>query len=85
MAASLGFQVNAFTLFLRHYTMARKTNQTGFGEKYTSETKRVINKDGSFNVIKLGAAKQSLYQYLIAIGWMKFSLWVFACIRAKRK
>lgn len=58
--------------------MARKTNQTGFGEKYTSETKRVINQDGSFNVIKIGAQKQSLYQYLIAIGWLKFGLWVFA-------
>lgn len=58
--------------------MARKTNQTGFGEKYQGEAKRVINPDGSFNVIKLGARHKSLYQYLIGIGWLKFSLWVFA-------
>lgn len=56
--------------------MAKKTNRSGFGEKYSSQTKRVINPDGSFNVIKVGAEKQSLYQYLIGIGWGRFSLWV---------
>jgi inward rectifier potassium channel len=58
--------------------MAKKTNRTGFGEKYSAQTKRVINPDGSFNVIKIGAEKQSLYQYLIGIGWGKFALWVLA-------
>lgn len=57
--------------------MARKTNQTGFGEKYNTSTKRVINTDGSFNVIKDGAEHRSVYQYLIGIGWGKFMLIVF--------
>lgn len=56
--------------------MAKKTNRSGFGEKYDAKTKRVINADGSFNVLKLGAEKQSLYQYLIGISWLKFTLWV---------
>ncbi len=58
--------------------MAKKTNRSGFGEKYTNKTKRVINDDGSFNVVKIGAQKKSLYQYLIGIGWGKFSLMVLA-------
>jgi inward rectifier potassium channel len=58
--------------------MAHKTNKTGFGEKYTTYTKRIINKDGSFNVIKEGGTKPSLYQHLLQISWAKFSLYVFA-------
>ncbi len=56
--------------------MAKKTDQSGFGEKYTSRAKRVINSDGSFNVIKRGAEPQSIYQYLISISWGKFMLLV---------
>lgn len=56
--------------------MAKKTNQTGFGEKLTGNTKRVINKDGSFNVLRLGAQHRSIYQYLIGISWGRFSLFV---------
>lgn len=58
--------------------MATKTNQTGFGEKYQSSTKRVINKDGSFNIIKEGAERRSLYQYLIEVSWGRFWLYVIA-------
>jgi len=56
--------------------MAKKTNQSGFGEKYATKTKRVINPDGTFNVIKRGVEPQSIYQYLISVSWGKFMLLV---------
>lgn len=56
--------------------MARKTNQTGFGEKYSTSTKRIINSDGSFNIIKEGVQHRSIYQYLIGISWGRFLLLV---------
>ena len=47
----------------------------GFGSKASNQTKRLINKDGSFNVERRGLPlKQSLsfYHSLLTISWMKF-------------
>lgn len=52
--------------------MARRVEDPGLGLKYSSRTKRVINKDGSFNVYRIGANSRSLYQYLIYASWFKF-------------
>lgn len=51
-----------------------RSNDPGFGEKYFSETKRLINKNGSFNIIKKGAGftPRDIYQFLINISWPKF-------------
>ncbi len=52
--------------------MARKIEDPGLGLKFNEKTKRVINKDGSFNVYRIGADNRSLYQYLIRTSWFRF-------------
>lgn len=54
--------------------MQIRSDDPGFGEKYFSQTQRLINKDGSFNIIKKGAGftPRDIYQYLINISWPKF-------------
>ena len=51
----------------------------GLGEKYSNVTKRVINKDGTFNVDKKGISfsYRDAYQYLINISWTKFFFFIF--------
>ena len=46
----------------------------GLGEKYAARTKRVINKDGSFNVNRVGTDVQSIYQRMINMSWGRFIL-----------
>ncbi len=50
----------------------------GLGAKYSKRTKRLINKDGSFNVVRegVGLSTRNTYHYLINISWGKFLLWV---------
>jgi len=58
--------------------MEQQTIDPGTGEKYFGKTKRLINKDGSFNVVKTGADlnTRDLYHFLITISWTKFFLLV---------
>ncbi len=51
----------------------------GFGEKYDSKEKRLINKDGSFNVIKRGSISKlrDVYTHLLEMPWGKFILFLF--------
>jgi inward rectifier potassium channel len=51
-------------------------NDPGFGEKINGRTKRLINKDGSFNVVRraTGTAIQNVYQYLLEIHFARFFL-----------
>jgi len=46
----------------------------GFGTQFKRRTKRVINKDGSFNVDKVGAKfnLSDAYLYFINLGWWSF-------------
>lgn len=61
--------------------MWRRTIDPGLGEKYNSRTKRLINKDGSFNIVKLGRELRlyDAYQYLknISVGRLSFLLLCF--------
>ena len=52
----------------------------GFGEKYTRRTKRIINKNGSFNVVRIGAGfnVRDAYLFLINASWFKFLLFLLA-------
>ncbi len=54
--------------------MYKETRDPGAGAKYGSRTKRVINKDGSFNVTRVGNAFQArhIYQELISMSWLGF-------------
>ncbi len=51
-----------------HYT------DPGFSRKYDPHLKRLINKDGSYNVIKTGKVEgfKDIYMFLLHIGWLKF-------------
>lgn len=51
----------------------------GFGESYNAKEKRLINKDGSFNVVKQGsvAKLRDTYTHLLAMPWGKFILFLF--------
>jgi inward rectifier potassium channel len=53
-----------------------KSEDPGFGQKFSSKTKRVINKDGSFNVKRIppkGSAV-NFYHSLISMSWSRFLL-----------
>jgi len=46
----------------------------GFGRKYDPHLKRLINKDGSYNVIKTGKVEgfKDIYNFLLHISWLRF-------------
>lgn len=56
--------------------MAKKVRYSdpGTGTQYSTYSKRIINKNGSFNVRKvgLGPSTRNAYQFLIQIGWWPF-------------
>lgn len=56
--------------------MYRQIDDPGFGEKYFNRTKRIINKDGSFNVKRThsGFNVSDIYHTLITINWTTFLL-----------
>ena len=60
--------------------MFKQAQDPGLGEKYFKHTKRIINKDGSFNIKRTGGGLSSInaFHYLINISWSKFLLIVFA-------
>ncbi len=53
----------------------KPTHNAGLGEKYIDESKRLINKDGSFNLKRNGAhpwQARSLYQWFVGLSWPAF-------------
>lgn len=60
--------------------MFKQAQDPGLGEKYFRHTKRIINKDGSFNIKRTGGGLSSInaFHYLINISWTKFFLIIFA-------
>lgn len=60
--------------------MYRQANDPGFGERYFNRTKRIINKDGSFNVKRThsGFHVSDIYHYLITVDWSTFLLLLFS-------
>lgn len=56
-------------------------NDSGFGSSATEQGRRLLNKDGSFNVEKRGLGyfeRNSLFHYLVTISWLKFHLIIVA-------
>lgn len=51
-------------------------NDLGFGTKITASGERLINKDGSFNVLRRGRRSLALYQWLVEMSWWGFLLTV---------
>lgn len=48
----------------------------GLNSKTTKNEKRIVNKDGSFNIERIGE-KTHIYHYLTTISWAKFFLIIF--------
>lgn len=59
--------------------MYQQRKDPGLGEKYKAETKRVINKDGSFNVKYIGknTRVKNLYHLMMMMPWWKFMTGIF--------
>ena len=57
-------------------SMFDKIRDPGFGEKYNSKTKRLINTDGSFNVTRVGEKYhvRDVFQWLINLSWLYFGM-----------
>lgn len=48
----------------------------GFGEQVSERGVRLLDKDGNFNVRRVGMRTRFAYQYLIQLGWWPFLAWV---------
>lgn len=48
-----------------------KGDEFGFTNQANANTKRIINKDGSFNLVRLGE-KKSLFHNLVTMSWTRF-------------
>lgn len=53
-----------------------KTTDPGLGSSYNQELKRMVNADGSYNMIRHGALRgiRDFYKYLIDVSWWLFIL-----------
>ena len=60
--------------------MQSQTEDPGLGEKYLDKATRLINQDGSFNIIRTGGGfhYKDSYQFLINLSWPKFLLLIVA-------
>lgn len=55
---------------------APELQDPGFGTKITHSTDRLINKDGSYNIIREGQQVWTAYQSLVEMSWTNFFLYV---------
>ena len=60
--------------------MAKTTKDPGFGHGSKLGAKRIINKDGSSNIVHINRKSNvnDLYSYLISISWTKFFIFILA-------
>ena len=60
--------------------MANQIKDPGIGTKFDEKVRRMINADGSYNVIKTGSTKgiRDIFKYLVEISWAQFFLLLFS-------
>ena len=60
--------------------MANQIKDMGIGTKFDEKVRRMINADGSYNVIKTGFNKgiRDIFKYLVEISWVQFLLLLFS-------
>ncbi len=59
----------------------KEVTELGLGSYFPEGSNRIINKDGSFNVIRKGLSyfeTFSVYQWLITMSWVKFGTLIFS-------
>ncbi len=49
-------------------------NETGFSSKLLNRGRRLIDKDGEFNIIRKGSSRLDAYYYIFELSWPKFLL-----------
>ncbi len=59
--------------------MGSEIKDPGIGTQFKRRTKRLINKDGSYNIIKHGGKKgfRDIFKYLLEISWGRFFMILF--------
>lgn len=60
--------------------MANEIKDPGIGVQFKRQTKRIINKDGSYNIVKKGGKRgfRDVFKYMLEISWLRFFLILFA-------
>lgn len=60
--------------------MAEQIKDPGVGTKFDENVRRIINADGSYNVVKKGAAGgfRDVFKYLVEVSWTKFFIILFS-------
>ena len=60
----------------------KEENDLGFGTKITAPGERLINKDGTFNIVRVGGRSINPYQELVEMSWTRFFLLIttFYCL-----
>ena len=59
--------------------MANEIQDPGIGTQFNRKTRPIINKDGSYNIIKNGGKKgfKDVFKYMLEISWLRFFLILF--------
>ena len=59
--------------------MGNEIQDPGIGTQFSSKTKRVINRDGSYNIIKKDSQRgfKDIFKYMIEISWLHFFTLLF--------
>jgi inward rectifier potassium channel len=60
--------------------MGNQIKDPGIGTKFDKNVRRIINADGSYNVIRKGSRRgfRDIFKYLVEISWTKFFLILFS-------
>ncbi len=60
--------------------MKQRTFDPGLGTNYSRRTKRTVNKDGTFNVLRKSSdfTGRNIYQFLVTVSWPVFFTCVFS-------
>lgn len=58
----------------------KKINDPGLGTRYDEKSFRLVNRDGGFNIKRIGSVSgiRDVYQFLVSINWYAFNAIVFA-------
>ncbi len=56
-----------------------KTNDPGLGTKFSQPVKRLLNRDGSYNIVRKGGVSgfRDFYKHLLGKSWLEFTLILF--------
>lgn len=60
--------------------MATEIDDPGIGVQFDRKTQPIINKDGTYNIIKIGSKKgfRDIFKYMLEISWFRFFTILFA-------